>query len=235
MLDPLYQYCTDKEYVKDYIAGVLGPGFTPETYSVLRSDAEIGAFTSDRAPCVIKPTHASGQVVFRWEADEPVDRDMLRAWLRLDHYRSSRESNYRHLTPKIIVEEFLSEDGITVPKDYKLYCFHGVPKMIQVTPNRFGNHNENYYDPDWNRLPMTFGYPNGTDDERPSRIDEMLDIAARLAEPFPFVRVDLYASRTWVRVGELTFCPTGARARIHPDSADLNLGRLFSTIQHSPG
>ena len=233
MLDPLYQYCTDKEYVKDYIAGVLGSGFTPETYSVLRSDLDIDAFAPDRVPCVIKPTHASGQVMFLWEADEAIDRGMLKAWLRLDHYRSSRESNYRHLTPKIIVEELFSDDSGLIPKDYKVLCIAGRPAIIQVTSDRATKPTSNWYDTNWSEAGFTREHPPGPPDPPPALLKDMLSIAARLAEPFPFVRVDFYASDVEVRVGELTFCPTGARARMSPDSADFDLGSLFSAMPHS--
>lgn len=164
MLDPLYQYCTDKEYVKDYIAGVLGSGFTPETYSVLRSDLDIDAFAPDRVPCVIKPTHASGQVMFLWEADEAIDRGMLKAWLRLDHYRSSRESNYRHLTPKIIVEELFSDDSGLIPKDYKVLCIAGRPAIIQVTSDRATKPTSNWYDTNWSAAGFTREHPPGPPD-----------------------------------------------------------------------
>ncbi len=230
MLDPLYQYCTDKEYVKNYIAGILGSGFTPETYLVLRSDADIDAFAPDQVPCVLKPTHASGQVMFFWgEADEPIDRGMLKAWMRINHYRLSRESNYRHLTPKIIVEEPFSDDSGPVPKDYKVLCFGGRPAIIQVTSNRATKPKTNFYDTNWNDTGFSSEHPLGPPVDRPALLKDMLEMAARLAAPFPFVRVDFYASDTDVRVGELTFCPHGARAKMYPDSADFDIGRLLST------
>ncbi|MCY4556519.1 MAG: ATP-grasp fold amidoligase family protein [Chloroflexi bacterium] len=63
----------------------------------------------------------------------------------------------------------------------------------------------------------------------------MLDIAARLSAPFPFVRVDLYASATEFRVGELTFCPNAGNVRVEPDSADIELGKLFTSFLPAPG
>ena len=227
LLDPLCQFVTDKEFAKVYVESAVGPGYAPETWRVLRNADEIRAFAPDRAPCVLKPTHLSGPVLFHTNPDEAVDRDLLRKWLNTERYRSTREANYRHLQPKIIVEEFFSEDGETVPKDYKLFCFGGVPKMIQVDSDRFGEHTRNFYDTDWNRLPMTFRYPAGPEDERPPLLEEMLDVASRLASRFSFVRVDLYATGAEVRAGELTFCPEGANAPILPEAADIELAKLF--------
>ena len=227
LFDPLVQAVTDKEYAKNHIEGVLGPGYTPETYAVLRNAEEVSAFVPDRVPCVLKPTHLSGPVLFLTGPDEPLSRNTLLRWLKKKRYSGTREGNYRHLRPKVIVEEFLSDDGITVPKDYKLFCFHGVPKMIQVDSDRFGEHTRNFYDTGWNRLPVTFRYPGGPVDDQPLLLEEMLRIATRLASPFSFVRVDLYASQTRVRVGELTFCPEGANAPVLPLAADIELARLF--------
>lgn len=227
MLDPLYQYVTDKEYAKDYIAGVLGPGHTPDTYAVLRSDADVDGLTLNRAPCVIKPTHASGQVLIHTDAAAPIDRDLLKSWLRLDYYPAARELNYRLLTPKVIVEEFFSDGSGAVPKDYKVYCVAGRPAMILVTSGRAHEIGQSYYDTDWQRLAFTWKRPAGPDEHPPPLLAEMLNIAARLSEPFPFVRVDLYGSETTIRVGELTFCPNAGLGEITPDSADLELGQLF--------
>ena len=228
LTDPLRQFATDKEFAKLYIESAVGPDYLPETYQVLRTADDIEAFVPDRVPCVVKPTHLSGSVLFHTDPDETVDRDLLRAWLNKGYYRGSREANYRYLRPKIIVEEFLSEDGLSVPKDYKLFCFHGVPKMIQVDSGRAYRHTRALYDTKWRRLPATWHYPESPEDDvRPEPLEEMLETAARLSSGFSFVRVDLYAILTDVRVGELTFCPGGADEVMLPAVADIELARLF--------
>ena len=228
LLDPLCQFVTDKEFAKLYIAHTVGPDYLPETYRVLRNADDIEAFVPDRVPCVVKPTHLSGAVLFHTDADESVDRDLLSEWLDTERYSGSREANYRYLRPKIIVEEFLSEDGLSAPKDYKLFCFHGVPKMIQVDSGRSHRHTRNLYDPNWHRLPASWHYPPGeTDDPRPEPLEGMLEVASRLSAPFSFVRVDLYAIATEVKVGELTFCPGGANEVMRPPAADIELAKLF--------
>ena len=227
LLDPLCQFVTDKEFAKQYIGNTVGPGYVPETYKVLRNAEDVRAFVPGHAPCVLKPTHLSGPVLFHTDPDKDIDRDLLCEWLKKERYSSTREANYRHLQPKIIIEEFFSQDGLPVPKDYKLFCFHGAPKLIQVDDGRFGHHTRNFYDMSWNRLPVTFRYPAGPEDEKPPLLKEMWKIASLLASAFSFVRVDLFASRTRVRVGELTFCPEGANAPLLPDAADIEFAKLF--------
>ncbi len=42
LFDPLRQFVTDKEYVKQYVAAVVGPQHTMETFQVLRTDEDVG-------------------------------------------------------------------------------------------------------------------------------------------------------------------------------------------------
>ena len=227
LTDPLRQFVTDKEFAKLYVEHMVGPGYLPETYQILRNTDDIKSFTIDQIPCVLKPTHLSGAVLFCMEKSEIIDRNLLHIWLNTKYYHISREANYRYLRPKIIIEEFLSENDCSIPKDYKFFCFHGVPKLIQLDEGRFSHHTRNFYDMRWNRLPMTYGYPSGPKNDVPPFLEEMSEIASRLAEPFSFVRVDLYTSRVGIRVGELTFCPEGANVPILPHVADIELARLF--------
>ena len=123
LMDPLRQYVTDKEYVKDYVAGVVGQEYALATYDILRSIEDVSNLDLKRMPCVVKPTHMSGQVLICVDRSTQIDRDLMKRWLRMNYYKQSREPNYRYLEPKIIVEEFFSEDGRTPPNDYKIFCF----------------------------------------------------------------------------------------------------------------
>lgn len=228
LYDPLRQFVTDKEYVKHYIAGVVGQDYSLVTYDVLRTPAEVDGMHLERFPCVVKPTHMSGRVLVCVDRDTPIDRDLLKLWLRRNYYRQSRESNYKFLQPKIIVEEFFSEDGSTPPRDYKVFCFHGCPKLIEVDADRFENHTRNFYDTSWHRLGVTITYPAGRhDDPKPRNLESMLAVAGELSKPFSSIRVDMYADDQHVKVGELTNCHAGGGGLIHPRAAEHWLGNLF--------
>ena len=233
LFDPLRQYITDKEYAKQYIAAVVGGAHTPRTIAVLRSDSEIDRFVPNDLPCVFKPTHLSGgQVLFQLDSNSNVDRRTLKKWLRRGWYRRTREGNYRYLERKIIVEEYFSGPEGRVPRDYKVFCFHGCPKLIEVDSGRFVKQTRNFYDTSWNRLKLTVKHPAGVeDDARPRHLELMLELARRLSEPFSSIRVDMYASDTDVKVGELTNCHGGGHELIQPDAAELWLGDLFEDGQ----
>ena len=225
LFDPLRQFVTDKEYVKQYVAAVVGPQHTMETFQVLRTDEDVGRLELTRFPCVVKPTHLVGPVLIVHDPSEPVDRELLKHWLHLDNYRKTREQNYKHLRPKVIVEEFFSEDGLATPNDYKVFCFDGVPKFISVDVGRFVNLTSNLYDDAWNRLPYALRRPMRTqDDPPPPQLARMLDIASKLSKPFSFISVDLYTDGTAVKVRELTNCPDSSNGEITPSSGEYTLG-----------
>ena len=227
--DPLIQFITDKEHAKFYVAATVGEEYITETYRILRSTEELKQFSLDRFPCILKPTHSSGQALFCLDSSALLDREELCKWFDIDYYSASREQNYRYLNPKIIVEEFFSEDGRTIPNDYKIFCIHGIPKFIQVDSDRFLGHKRNLYSTDWDRIRATLLYPSKEeDDPKPVLLNDMLSIAKKLSAAFPFVRVDLYATATAIKVGELTFVPGSAGEPLNPPEAEFTLGAYFS-------
>ena len=187
--DPLRRFITDKEYAKLYVKAVVGEEFNVPTLLVAKSADEASEFRST-VSTVAKPTHVSGQVKFLAPGKQ-LPRRVAEAWLSLDFYRISREANYRCLRPKIILEELLEESGKPAD-DYKVYCFHGQPKFIRVSIDRFGAYTAAIYDPEWNRLGFTIKHSQGPDVLRPPGLEEMCQVASKLAEPFDMLRVDLY-------------------------------------------
>ena len=233
LLDPLRQFVSDKEYVKHYIAGVVGQQYTVETYQVLRSFREVERMQLTRFPSVVKPVHMSGQLLICHGSLEPLNKELVKEWMRRDYYLESREQNYKYLKPGILIEEFIAEDARTVPDDYKVFCFEGEPGFIQVDSGRFGKPTRNLYDSAWNRLPWTIHLPPRVEnDPRPEQLGEILEIATRLSAPFSFVRVDMYVSGERIKVGELTNCPGSAGVHIRPASGEyaLNSAKLQGRV-----
>ncbi len=228
LLDPLRQFISDKEYVKLYVAMHAGHHYVVKTYGVLHSEDEVDYLQLSQFPCVIKPTHASGRVLLQMTPDDQLNRDLLKAWLRYDYYRNTREQNYKYLTPKVIIEEFITDDGKSPAPDYKILCFGGRPQLIQIDLDRYGTHLQHFYDTAWNRLQYSVGFESRPEnDPKPPQLDEMLEIAVKLSHPFPFIRVDMYVSGTEVKVGELTNCPHSAGRPFSPPSVEFTLGRFL--------
>ena len=136
---------------------------------------------------------------------------------------------YRGSKRVVVCEEFLDGGAGEVPRDYKFFCFHGEPRFVQVDYDRFSGHTRTLYDMEWKKLPCEFEYPYGPDESGhpPELFNQMTEIAKKLSNPFPFVRVDLYESGGSVWFGEMTFCPGKACERFNPKKYDLEFGKFL--------
>lgn len=131
---------------------------------------------------------------------------------------------------KIVCERFLGH-GDDLP-DYKIYCFHGQPRYILVCEGRsHGKPKFYFFDPDWHFLPITRDGQAAPPDftlPRPAGLAHMLSAAARLSQPFSFVRVDLYDVEGRVYFGELTFTPGAALDAARLPETDRLFGSLLT-------
>ena len=138
--------------------------------------------------------------------------NQLNEWLKVDLGKISGEYHYSKIPPRVIAEEFLPVEKETDVVDFKLHCFNGQPQFITVCFNRdIHDHNAEriVYSVDWERMMILPEDKAGSLYPKPECLAEMVDIAKRLSEDFPYVRVDLYAVQDKIFFGELTFTPNG--------------------------
>lgn len=212
---PLMQQCADKVSVRDYVKA-CGYGDTlNEVYNVYDSVDQINI---DELPdqFVLKAAHGSHmQYIVKSKASLNWKRvmRMMRSWLRQNIYWSGREWPYKDMPRRIIAEKYIEDDygGL---RDYKIYCFNGKPQYIDVDVDRFSNHFRNFYDLEWNLIPMSSVVPNNIEAEvvAPQNLKKMIEMARILSKPFQFVRVDLYEVQGKIMFGEMTFFQDGGYA-----------------------
>ena len=209
---PLRVYVSDKEYLKDYVRAKLGEAFNVPTLACLRGLESVRRFAFPPR-CVIKPTHLSGAVIMR-KAGEAIDLGALERWLGTDLYDHSRERNYRALRPKIIVEDFAFD--LEWPTQFKIYCCAGEPRLIMMGIGSMREGTRGFYDGAWNPQPIYLQKRNHAVHPRPANLDLIRHAARSLSAEFAsggelsFIRVDLYANESEVKVSELTNCPYNA-------------------------
>ena|SRR5688572_28776418 len=222
--EPLRVFVSDKEHVKAYVRDTVGDQYNVPTFAVLRSESEVDSY--DFPPsCCIKPTHASAQVMFRVEG-APIDRERIKKWFSINYYLAGRERNYRTLEPKVIVEPLIF--GRTHVDDYKIFCWRGEPKLIQLDIDRHTNHTRKILDTEWNEQDFSIIYPRSTSAAaKPTTLAEMLSVARTLSAPFSFVRIDLYTDNRQVLVGEITNCSENAGGLFLPRSAEHKASALM--------
>ena len=119
-------------------------------------------------------------------------------------------------------------------KDYKVMCFNGTPKLIQLHRGRFGNHTQDFYDIHWNKLDICQGSPTSNITlERPIFLHEMLKLSSILSSGIPHVRVDWYAVDEQLYFGELTFFDGSGFDDFVPDTYNTIIGDWISLPEHT--
>ncbi|MGF3213658.1 ATP-grasp fold amidoligase family protein [Facklamia sp. P12945] len=221
----------DKFKVREYLSKKNLDNLLVDLYAVYENSDEIEIKNLPKK-FVMKTSDGSGTNIFcknKNEVDEKNLKDQFKIWLHRDSYNAGREWAYNGIKPRIIVEEFLEDEyqrnGVN---DYKFFCFNGEPKYVMHNVNRFENHIRNFYDIDWNFIPVNFEGIEAKDIfEKPSHLNQMVKIASILAKDFPFVRVDLYSVNKKIYFGELTFYPWTGYVQFDPDEFDFILGEKF--------
>lgn len=224
--DALRQITSDKIYMKAFISSLVGSEYTTETLAVVDSpdDFEEKSLPSS---CVIKPAHLSGIVVYYDKSNGGISEESfykLRQSFSRNLYSERRERNYRNLRPRLMCEEVLL--GPSEIKDYKVFCFNGKPRIIQVDSDRHSCHRRVLYDTRWQPISITYNKPLGDLEPPPRQLEEMLGISQRIAQNFSSVRVDCFITPERIVVGELTHCPEQGHGRF----GSVKEERIFSEI-----
>lgn len=224
--------CCDKVLVRDYVEEKGCGQYLTKIYGVYDNPDDID-WGSLPNTFVVKWNYGSGYNIFcrdkkSFDIKEAVSK--LKKWQTSGKYwLKYSELQYENMPPKILVEELIeTEDGLP-PRDYKIFCSYGVPKLLFVASERINKRTKfDYYYPDWTWIPVKNAHPNAGDIlPRPGELDEMMEAASKLASDFPIVRVDFYLEKGRIYFGELTFSHFSCRTPFDPDEYDKIFGDLF--------
>lgn len=200
---------TDKFAVRDYVerrglAHILVPICGGPWTSA--SDIDFGDLPASFA---MKATHGCEMNIICRDKSA-LDRgwfySTVNDWLSSDYSRACIEPHYKLVPHRVFCETYL--DDVSEMVDYKFHCFDGVPQFILVCSERDRGLSLNLLDAEWRDLEGLQGKHKGKKRiQKPTNLEEMVDIASRLSSGFPFVRVDLYSIKDRVYFGEMTFSP----------------------------
>lgn len=227
--NPLYTTLVDKHLVKDYVAKILGDEYIIPTLGVYSHAEDIDW---DKLPdqFVLKANHDSGSVIVckdKKKLDKHKAIKKLNIALKKDSYKPYREWAYKNVNRCIIAEQYLEDESRSELKDYKIFCFNGVPKFIELDYSRFiSGHKRIIYTTEWQRMDVEYNKPTEKDQDfsRPESLEKMVEAARILSKDFPFVRADFYDVNGHLYFGELTFYPAGGFIWFKPESFDLEMG-----------
>ncbi len=235
---PLMTLCSDKVAVRDYIKDKIG---AERLVPIVGTYERVEDIPWESLPerFVAKVNWGSGQNIIvkdKAKLDITQARAKLEKWMRPEsnHYYNNLEWCYKDISPKIIIEEYIENfDNL---KDYKFFCFGGKARLLLVCSDRETEFHLDFYDMENNLefLPITYGEKNsGRPLEVPRSYQQMIQDAERLAQPFPFVRVDFYETLEGKPlIGELTFYSANGTNPISPREWDYKFGDMIELPEH---
>ncbi|MCI9844940.1 ATP-grasp fold amidoligase family protein [Flavobacterium pectinovorum] len=225
-----YGQYVDKFDVRSFVEAKVGKEYLNEIIGVYNTVEEID-FENLPQQYAIRGTHGSGYNLIVKNAsliNNVAEKNKLRSFLKSNYYDKYRETIYKNVKPRLLIEKFISnnEDGLI---DYKFYCFHGQPKYVLVKKTENGKEKKCFYDLNWRKIISNENDKNWlkSEIEKPANFDEMLKVASALSDQFIFLRVDLYSVDNKILFGELTFFPTGGHNRFPVDYLNLEMGNLI--------
>lgn len=258
--NPLMVTCADKWAVREFVKERIGEKYLAECIGVY-DDVEKIPFDILPQQFVLKATHGSGWNIIcpdKAKIDWALAKKKMRKWLKYDFSKNGREWQYHEIKPQIICEKFLVDPETPILRDYKLFTFKGETKYIWVdfTESVAGKQDasieqevgysnpkvadgcvryRNIYDAQWNFMEGRGSlYPckDSAFIKKPECLDEMIDIARKLACDFPQCRVDLYVlGGKRVVFGELTFTGGNGCNAFYPQSFNDELGSYID-LEH---
>lgn len=221
--------CADKYEVRRFIAqNGYGDKLVP-LIGVWDSSKEIGwGELPDKF--VLKCTHGCAYNIVcsdKEKLDIKQTSKKLDKWLKEDFGAFNIEEHYsKNKHHRIICEQYLGD----CIDDFKFFCFNGEPKCLYVSTDLIHDRQAKigFFNLDGTKMELhRDDYVNIESVSFPPFFKEMLSIAKKLCEPFPFVRVDFFLANETFYFAELTFTPSACMMPFNPKKCDLEWGCML--------
>ena len=225
----VYTTMVDKYTVKEYVAQRIGEEHVIPLLGVWERVEDID-FDALPDQFVLKTTHDSGGIVIckdKATLDQSAARKKLGYFLKRRYYDHNREWPYKNVTPRIIAEAYMEDSKCGELRDYKFFTFGGVPKVLYIAQGRGRGEPTvaDFYDMDFNHLPFTIDHDMApVPPEKPEQFELMKELAAKLSQGTPQLRVDFYEVDGNVYFGEMTFFHCSGMDGFHPEEWDRTFG-----------
>ena len=232
----------DKYKVRDYVEGIGLGKYLVKLYAVW-FDAKDVNFDVLPETFIIKANNGDGKgtnkIIRKSELTEEKKAELVKMidkWLHRKNIGALHAApQYKGMKPCVIAEEVLPCDPETTTlTDYKIWCFNGKAYYVWMCNDRSAGGNSAHvmtYDLDWNAHPefsvFNSDYLRGEIMPKPQNFEEMIQVAEKLSQGFPELRVDLYNVQGKIYFGELTFTSQGGFMDFYTPDFNLELGSKF--------
>ncbi len=232
---PIYTTMVDKYEAKKYVADIIGEEYIIPTLGVWEKFEDID-FDVLPNQFVLKCTHDSGGLVIcrdKSKFDIEAARKKMNKSLKRNFYYSFREWPYKNIKPRIIAEKYMVDESGYDLKDYKFFCFNGVPKIMFIESERAKGregHTVDFFTENFEHIDLTVdGYPNSKNIfSKPENFEQMKFFASVLSQNIAQLRVDFYNINNHIYFGELTFYHGSGMAHFEPLIWNKFLGDMIT-------
>lgn len=230
--NPQCTLMADKYWVKKWVAEKVGSEYVVPCYGHWKCIEDVD-FSNLPDVFFLKSNQDSGGGIMI-DKRKGIDMNTLRrrfspSKIAKDNwFWSSREWAYKHIEPCILAEEYLDEGTGHEVHDYKFWCFNGKPVYMYIT-NKGEIIKENFYDMDFNPVDIDHGFERTIPEyEKPANFEKMKELAAKLSEGLPFVRIDFFNANECLHFGECTFYDWAGLRPFTSEEWDVKLGKLLA-------
>ena len=229
---PEYTPLVDKLAVREHIDNVLGEGHFFPLLGKWDCFDDID-FSALPKQFVLKCNHDSGSTKVIKDKDVLTAEDFAQlkksfdARIKEDFFYAGREYPYQGIKPCILAEQLMTDESNPEKsiEDYKFFCFNGEPKVMFVATDRSTDCRFDFFDMDFNHLDIVNIHPWADKPiAKPAMFEEMKEVAAKLSQGMPFVRIDLYELNGTIYFGEYTFFHGGGFRLCEPPEWERRLG-----------
>ena len=228
---PLKTQLSDKYESREWVSAKIGSRYLVPLLGVWDSFDEID-FETLPDKFVLKANHGCGYNIIvddKKRLDIQDAKTKFEKWMNTNFaFVNGLELQYMNIRPRIIAEAYLENENNDL-YDYKVFCFNGKAESILFISERKAGKKIDFFDTDWNRLPISCGFPQNEDEiAKPQNLELMIKLAEKLSEGFPHVRVDFYIMNDGsIRFGEMTFSSSSGILHWNPPEQNTIYGKLI--------
>ena len=226
-----YTDLVDKIKVREYVRKKTGEDICFPLLGVWEKYDDID-FNALPEQFVLKCNHDSGSVKIIKNKSQINHKELsvfFKNRLKMNPYVFGREYPYKNVKPMIMAERFMVPEGANDIEDYKFFCFNGKPEIMFIATDRSMDVKFDFFDMNFNHIDIENIHPqSGNIIEKPASFEKMKELASKLSEGMPFVRIDLYEIEGKVYFGEFTFFHGGGFWLFKPDEWERKLGDLIN-------
>lgn len=232
--NPLLSIIADKIEVKIFIKEIFkNSSISVNVFPTIFTTDKPENIPFDELPdqYVIKPNHASGQIIFAAKEKRINQKETIKKckdWLSKSYGVDYLEWCYQPIKRRILIEPLMRDSSNKIPFDYKFLMIQGVCEYILVSNKKPGEERRSLYNSQWEKLDVKYKGLDNLNVDRPTILDSMISAAQIIGNKFDCIRVDFYIINERLYIGELTNYPAGGTGKYDPVGFDFELGSKWS-------